>query len=477
MINRELIRIKTVQLLYSYLLVENPFSLESQPSAPTKEKRFAYSLYLDLLFLLSRLAGQVDPRGGYPLADTRFIRNVSSDEKIRSLASKYTPSQYPFRDLEKDLVAKIKESAIFKRFKNSVNESSPDENIWKDIFEYIIIPDAALNAEISRRENYTLKGVDRMREIMNTTFTNFFASADNIQDALKILRHSMDKTRELYFRLLALPIAVTNLRERDIDNAQHKLLRNDKDINPNMRFVDNEFVKFLRENPDVQEGIKEYKIDWLAENESLVRSLLKVVTQCNLYNDYLEFPVTDFRTDCEFWRDLLRYIIFIDESFLEAMEDKSVFWNDDLDFIGTFIIKSIKRLAAKEDVVPVAVDDFVLPMFKDEEDASFGAQLLGEVIRRKDYYRGLILESIDNSQWEIERLAFMDAVIIMTALAEIMNFPKIPLTVSFNEYIEIAKYYSTPRSGVFINGLLGKIVGDLQEKGLIYKTFNNDKQK
>ena len=476
MINRELIRIKTVQLLYSYLLVENPFSLESQPSAPTKEKRFAYSLYLDLLYLLTRLARQIDPRSAYPLTDTRFFRNVSSDEKIRSLASRNTASTYPFASLEKDLAEKIKESGLYKKFKTNY-AASVDENVWKDIFELILMPDPALNAEIAKRENYTLKGVDRMRNIMDTTFSNFFASADNIQDALNILSHSMDKTRELYFRLLALPIALTTLREREIDNAQYKLIKNASDINPNLRFVENEFVQFLRENPGVREGLDRYRIDWLAENESLVKSLLKLITQCDIYQDYLKFPVTDFKTDCDFWRNLLRHIIFMDDTFLESMEDKSVFWNDDLDIIGTFVLKSIRKLGSSTDADPDMKADFVLPMFKDDEDSRFGAQLLSEVIKRKDFYRGLILDNIDSSQWEMDRLAFMDSVIIMTALAEIKNFPKIPLTVSFNEYIEIAKYYSTPRSGIFINGLLGKIVGSLQEKGLIHKTFNNDKQR
>ena len=153
MINRELIRIKTVQLLYSYLLVENPFSLESQPSAPTKEKRFAYSLYLDLLVLLTRLARRIDPRAGYPLTDTRFFRNVNSDERIRSLVAKYSASEFPFGDLEEHLATAIKDSAIYKKFKTSLGESSFDENVWKDIFDLIVITDPALNAEISRRQN------------------------------------------------------------------------------------------------------------------------------------------------------------------------------------------------------------------------------------------------------------------------------------------------------------------------------------
>lgn len=315
-----------------------------------------------------------------------------------------------------------------------------------------------------------------MRKMMEDTFSNFFASADNIHDALKVLETSMKKTRELYFRILALPIAITTLREREIDNAQYKLLRNADDINPNLRFVENEFVNFLRSDYSVQEGIKDFRIDWLSENEGLIRTLLKVISQSEIYGEYLAFPATDFKTDCELWRNLFRQIIFIDNDFLEAMEDASVFWNDDLDVIGTFILKSIKKLSTKSEISAEKEDNFVLKMFKDKEDAEFGAELFSYVIREKDYYRGLILENVDKKQWEAERLAFMDTVILMTALAEIMNFPKIPLSVTVNEYIEIAKYYSTPKSGVFINGLLGKIIETLREKGIVNKTFNNDKK-
>lgn len=480
MINRELIRIKTVQLLYSYLLVENPFTLESQPTAPTKEKRFAYALYLDLLFMMTKLAEEVAPRSGNPLAETRFVRNILMDEKIKGLRAKSQNSSYPFSGVVKDLAAKVKESGIYRNYMKKLDEGMADESVWKDIFDKIVMTDPALNAEIATRENHTLKGVDRMMQIMETTFSNFFASADNVTDALSVLRHSMDKTRELYFRILALPIALTTYREREIDNAQYKLLKNEEDINPNLRFIDNEFVKFLRENEGVQEGIAKYKIDWLAENEGMIKAMMKLISQSEIYQDYLAFPATDFRRDCELWRSLLRSLIFIDDDFFSSLEDGSVFWNDDIDVIGTFVLKSIKRLGEHDfsDADPSQLEkemkgyDFVLPMFKDKEDAEFGAKLFSDVIRKKDYYRGLIFENLDKAQWEVERLAFMDTVILMTALAEIMQFPKIPLTVSFNEYIEIAKYYSTPRSSVFINGLLGRIVGTLQEEKKILKTFN-----
>lgn len=477
MINRELIRIKTVQLLYSYLLVEHPFSLESQPSAPTKEKRFAYALYLDLLLLLARVAANVDRRNGHPLEKTRFVRNILSDDRIKGLMVKYEAAGFPFAPVEADLAAAVKESAIYRNFlKNRDSDTGNDENVWKELFERVLMTDPAVNRLISERETFTLKGVDRMRGLMEDTFSNFFASADNLHDALKILSHSLDKTRELYFRLLALPIAITTLREREIDNAQYKLLKRDEDVNPSLRFVDNEFVAFLRSDPDVQNGISKYHIDWLSENEGMVKSLWKLISQSDIYRNYLEFPATDLKMDCTFWRDVLRFLVFVDDEFLEAMEDRSVFWNDDLDVIGTFVLKSIKRLGDRGDY-PREEESFVLPMFKDREDAEFGAQLFRDVLRNKDYLRGLILESVDRSQWEVERLAFMDTVIMMTALAEILNFPKIPLTVSFNEYIEIAKHYSTPRSGVFINGLLGNIVASLREKGVLLKSFNTDKKK
>lgn len=470
MINRVLIRIKVVQLLYSYLLIENPFALESQPSAPTKEKRFAYNLYLDLLDLMTRLANRVEFRGlGKPLLDSRFIRNVLADDKIRALQA--NRESVPFVALEDELAGKIKESGIFKQFvKDIQNDETPDENVWKEIFANILIPDQLLNAEIARRENYTMKGVERMSDMMETTFANFFASADHISDALKILEFSLNKSRELYFRLLTLPIALTDLREQEIDSNRHKLLRTAEDINPNMRFVDNEYVKALRYNTEIDFYSKKYGISWLEEDRDMIAGLLKRIMQSEIYTDYMSFPATTYKSDCEFWKNVYRNIIFSDTDFMEHLEDKSVFWNDDLDIIGTFVIKTLKRYENAGEEVADA-ENLILPMFKDEEDARFGAELFSYVIKRKDYLRGLITEAVDESQWETDRLAFMDVVIIMTALAEILEFPKIPLTVSFNEYIEIAKTYSTPKSGVFINGLLGEIVNRLREMKIIVKQF------
>lgn len=476
MINRVLIRIKVVQLLYSYLLVENQFSLESQPSAPTKEKRFAYSLYLDMLMLMIRISQNVEKRGGvYPLKDTRFILRVLSDEKIKSLQAKYRLSDFPFGKVVASLADVVKESAIYKNFlKSEERGSMAEKNVWKELFEKVIMADPDVNSLIALRENYTIKGVDRMRDMMDQTLSQFFASGDRLPDALATLETSLRKARELYFRLLTLPIAITDMRERDIDDARHKYIRSDEDINPNLRFVENAFVESLRNNELIAGYVKENKLAWMPSEEPMVRSLLRTIMQSDIYADYMDFPATDYYTDAEFWRNVYRHIIFINPDFLESLEDMSVFWNDDLDFIGTFLLKTVKRFQQYESMDPEQrrhADNPVLPMYKDDEDAAFGRQLFEEVITKKEMYRHIIDETIDRSMWEFDRLAYMDVVVTMTALAEIMNFPKIPLTVTFNEYVEIAKCYSTPKSGNFVNGLLGSIVDKLIEESRIAKRF------
>lgn len=465
MINRVLIRIKVVQLLYSYLLVEKRFTLESQPSAPTKEKRFAYSLYLDMLYLMTEVAGNIMKRGGeQPLADTRFIRKILADDKIKSLRIKYSDGSFPYRAFIDPLSEIIKESGIYKNFLKSVNaDGLPDESVWSSLFNMIVAVNPELNAAFTRQENFSLRGVERMRQIMNDTFTNFFASRDNLADALKTLSQSLGMARELYLSLLALPVALVRLEELRLDENRHKYITTHEDLNPNLRFVENQLVASIASNPVVADWMEKNPGVWGPQEESVVASLLKAIHESAVYQDYMDFPATDYLTDCEFWRNIFKHVIFCNETFLEHLEDKSVFWNDDLEIIGTFLLKTLKRFEDGRG------DDSVLAMYKDEEDARFGAELFTAVIRNKDKYKGYVDEFVNRSTWETDRLAFMDVVVMITAIAEILNFPKIPLTVSVNEYIEIAKSYSTSRSGVFVHGILGAIIDSLQADGTLHK--------
>lgn len=465
MINRVLIRIKVVQMLYSYLLIENHFMLESQPSAPTKEKRFAYSLYLDTLYLMIRIAGGIEKRGGEkPLADTRFIRRISADDKLRTLVRRYASEPFPLDAVATAIADDVKTSAIYKNYLKSIVSDQPDESVWNTIFDKIICVSPEYNAAVGRRENFTLRGVERMKEMMAETFRSFYASQDNIGDALRSLDISLEKARELYFRLLMLPSELTLLRERQLDDNRHKYILTDEDINPNLRFVENQLVSRINADTEIQAYCERNKISWLSDDRQTLESLLKAIMASDIYREYMEFPATDLHMDCEFWKDTFRHVILQSPDFLEMLEDKSVFWNDDLDVMATFAVKTFRRF---ENAGPG--EQVVLPKFKDEEDARFGAELFTLVIKNKDSYRAMIDSALDKTSWDTERLAFMDVVIMMTAMAELMNFPKIPLNVTLNEYIELAKSYSTGKSGVFVHGLLGSIVSILRQDGRLTK--------
>jgi N utilization substance protein B len=465
MINRVLLRIKVIQLLYSYLLTENHFTLESQSPNPTKEKRFAYSTYLNTLQLMANIAENITKSNSQPLLQNRFMEVVVNDEKIKAAITRANHGEkFDFDSLVDQLSDLIKDSAIYKNYlKNKDNEGNADVNVWKEIFQYIIWPNPQYNAVASRQPDFSLSGMDRMKEIMDATFTNFFSSHAYISDAVKTLRTSLDKARELYFRLLLLPIDITDFRAKQIDDNRHKMLPTEEDLNPNLKFVENEFIAELRNNTTLCEYADRNKINMFAQDPELVKTLFNAIAESDLYKEYMATPKTNKEEDYNFWRYALKDIIIPNTDFLEDLENKSVFWNDDIDIIGDFAVKTVRRF--EEGLGQNAI----YAMYKDREDAIFGEQLFSAVITNKQYYRSLINENINTEAWDAERLAFMDVVIIMTALAELLNFPSIPVKVTINEYIEMAKAYSSPKSGMFVNGLLGVIVNKLRKEGVLIK--------
>jgi N utilization substance protein B len=171
-------------------------------------------------------------------------------------------------------------------------------------------------------------------------------------------------------------------------------------------------------------------------------------------------PATSYAADCDFWRSILKNVIFTSDDLADALEEKSVYWNDDLQIIGTFVLKTIKQSAnAPEEAIKL------LPQYKDAEDARFGNELFIDAIKNRETYRSYIDRLINVGNWDPERIAFMDIVIMTTAISELINYPAIPLAVTMNEYVEIANTYSSPKSGQFINGILYNVVNILREEG------------
>lgn len=459
---------KTVQLLYSYLLVEKPFSLESQPSAPTKEKRFAYNLYLDLIYLMDRVARQVVGKNkSKPLADTRFIIKTENDDRFKSRENLYRTENFPFAPIESSLAESIKESLLFKELEKNRGEGLATDDFWENVFKSIIITNPGVNRIIRSLPNYTLSGEERMKEMMATTFRNFYSTRDNVTDALKTLKMSLGKARDLYMRLLALPVELTKLRLDRLEQNRRKILATAEDLNPNMRFVNNRIPRLIEKDPEFDAYIEKNHLSWRAEDPELLESLLKAVMESEKYKDYMNGDEQNLNSDSDFWRDIFVDVIFDNRDFLEYMENKSVFWNDDLEIMGSFVLKTLKRFEN-----PETAGSAVMPMYKDGDDgqdARFGDNLFNYVVRNKDLYRKYIEEILAHDKWEADRLAFMDIVITMTALAEIINYPEIPLSVSINEYIEIAKSYSSAKSGQFIHGLLASLIAKLQEDGVVRK--------
>ena len=289
---------------------------------------------------------------------------------------------------------------------------------------------------------------------------SFLKGNKDMSTAEKELFFSLEKAYDLYHYLLVLMIELTDLQKKRIETAKAKYMPTYEDLNPNTRFIDNRFIQSLRNNPQLIDYTAQQKLSWVNESDFL-KVLLDEILASDAYRAYMESADVSYKADREFWRHVFKNIIAPNPLMSEILEDQSLYWNDDLDVIGTFALKTIKKFDENPE------NNQLLPMFKDEEDGEFARKLFRKSLLEAEHYRKLIEENSKN--WDIDRLAFMDIVIMIVALAEITTFPSIPVKVSLNEYIEIAKTYSTQRSGKFINGLLDGVVTRLKKEGVITK--------
>ena len=201
------------------------------------------------------------------------------------------------------------------------------------------------------------------------------------------LQQSFDKSYELYNYLLKLIIDLTDLQERYLDEAKHKFLPTHEDLNPNPKFIDNELVNILRENQQLKQYISDHKLTW-RDNELFLKLILNKIQNSDIYQEYMENGVSDLDGDCHLWRQLFRRLLIDDDDLLEELENQSVYWSsDDLEFMGQFVIKTIKRINDG--------DDFpLMPQFKDEEDAKFGKELFAATLEQEELNTATINKSI-----------------------------------------------------------------------------------
>ena len=303
-------------------------------------------------------------------------------------------------------------------------------------------------------------------KVIQTLYSYYKGGGQSPFAAQKELAFSLEKTYDLYFHLLQLSVEVTRYAANRIETRRNKLRPTDEDLRPNMRFVENAFIRQLADNEQLAGRLAERKLSWM-NYPDLMKSLYEQIEATDFFLEYMQADGTDYEADKEVWRKIYRRVFLDSEELEEAVEEQSIYWADDLEVLVSFIVKTIKRFDAE-----AGAQQALLPMFKDEEGRRYGERLLECALKNEKEYLDLINENTLN--WELDRIAFMDILVMQVALAELCNFPTIPVNVTLNEYIEISKQYSTDKSGIFINGVLDKIVNQLKADNKLMKVVTFD---
>ena len=272
---------------------------------------------------------------------------------------------------------------------------------------------------------------------------------------------SIDRAYDLYFHLLALVPEIAEYAAERIRIGENKKLPTYDDLHPNRKFVENKVIARLAEDEGLQAELKARKLSW-ANHRDLIVALYNALIRQTFYQKYMASEERSFRQDAQLVSDIYMTMLEEFEPLEAALEAQSVLWNDDLGYLLTMVSRTVLSMRESHESIKM------LPQFKSEEDLDYAKSLVRNSIA--SYERiSLLLDNAMNN-WDIERVALMDKIILVTAIAEAENFPSIPVRVTMNEYIDIAKCYSTESSGGFINGLLDRIIARLTDEGKIVKS-------
>ncbi|HLW10914.1 MAG TPA: transcription antitermination factor NusB [Fermentimonas sp.] len=297
--------------------------------------------------------------------------------------------------------------------------------------------------------------------VVQLVYSWYQGTNKDLLKAEKELMFGLQKSYDLYYYMFLLILEITKAYDSRVEAKKNKFLPTKEDMNPNLHLLRNKFTLQLEQNNQLTNYINERPLSWV-NNETFVKTLLETILESETYINYTQIPSPTYDEDREFWRKIFKQFICGNEELDDILEDESIFWNDDIEIVQSFVIKTIKKFSEKS-----GPNQPLLPMFKDEEDKQFAIKLLHDTIFNENKYRELIESHTD--KWDFDRIALMDLVIMQIALSEIFTFDSIPISVSLNEYIEISKSYSTPKSGTFINGILNAIVQQIKKENIIFK--------
>ena len=298
-------------------------------------------------------------------------------------------------------------------------------------------------------------------KVVQIVYAYYKNSGKSIKAAEDEVFFSLSKAYDLYNHMLLLMVGITHYEADRISFLSMKVRPTESDRNPNLKFINNRFIAQLEQNEQLLKFAEKSKLNWV-DNSDLLRRLLDKIIASDVYQEYMVSETSSYEEDKELWKKLYKMFIFDNEELDALLEEQSLYWNDDKFVVDTFVIKTIKRFEEEKGALQQ-----LLPEYKDVADMDFARRLFRTTIANAEEYRTLMSGSSKN--WDMQRLAFMDVVIMQAALAEILTFDDVPLSVTLNEYVEIAKHYSTAKSGSFVNGLLDSITKKLRQEGKLNK--------
>ena len=301
-------------------------------------------------------------------------------------------------------------------------------------------------------------------KVLQILYAYYQSEDKDVLHVEKELYKSIDKMYELYVYLLLTFEELLQFAEQQIEDKQKRIQPSEEDLSPNRKFVDNPIFKHIQQSADLRRESENLKVNWSgAVKNDLMRKMWVAIKDSELYNDYLSSKETTFEDDRKFAVSLFKSEIANFELLHDYFENESIYWMDDIDLICSMVIKTIKSIEGN------SKDVEILPLFKDEgDDKDFINTLLRKTLEKDDENTATVDDLTQN--WELDRIAKMDIILLKMALTELLELQPTPKKVTLNEYIEISKYYSKPKSQVFINGILDKAVEQLDKEGKLIKT-------
>ena len=300
-------------------------------------------------------------------------------------------------------------------------------------------------------------------KVMQSLFSFDGVEGDDLKPSTKFLKYSIDSMYNLYLLMIAVLPELHKKTEDYVNKSQQKHLATEEEKEPNKKFLENQILMSLRVNELLQEELKERKLNNWEVDDEYIDILFKDMLNSTCYQDYMNEKSTSYKEDLNFVVSLFKNVIAPNDKLYDYIEDKQLTWLDDLPLVNTSILKLLRKTKPNS-----PTNHFLPSLYKDKEDMTFGANLFTKTALNSIAFSEEIAKKTTN--WDSDRIASLDAVLLKMAICEFQKFPSIPIKVTINEYLEIAKEYSTPKSSIFINGILDKLVGEYRAEGKLNKT-------